>query len=611
MDKPRFRRSLDLAVRNRLASFSPLWPWPTLLLAFGAFYRIALVLLCPQHLVWHEETWSTSTVRGLLNGEIKLWELAPYTPWNWSSIVEVLWGVPIVYVLGTSVAAWKIVSISSFLLTAFLFWAVIRRFAGERAALWGTALLVIGPPSLTQWSLMTTHGRVFAWAGPLACLLMIAPIFDDFRQDKEQTISRRRLFTIGAGLGLAVWFHWDNVVPCTLLFLLLVAFQFRRKRDHPNQHFVVGISTLFLGLAVALAPLAFYLLRIDHPIGVYNRSFVVHPRFLEKLQEIPKGLAYSFDFQGFGPIATHHLGMGLLACFIIVVLALAWSTRSVGLPLISQFGAVFLILELALFPCLVATYEAWHTRFFRPYYPILIAAGACAGATLMSRGGHSRHFASVVLLLAVGIEVLGCVRLFGRTDWGKSFDLTYRYLPQHLGKTVSPSISPSQGPRAHFTNCLRDEVAHASQSPDQQGLSETIDEIVAHLSDNDRSRVLSVMGVEYAKRHRTRKRSIEEQLIALSSLLSPSSGQAFFRGFGWELEKAWPWIDDPSGTLMRLRASLTKAEADSLMRGYLESSSLGSKVPWSELTEHEISHWFRRQFILDKSSTKNLLTTPH
>lgn len=338
-----------------------------------------------------------------------------------------LLAIPFILVFGTSLFSLKILALFLSLLTFLVVIAWMRRFFGEKAAIYAALLWIFAPPiiSFTSLILLGSHECL------LPILLFLYLFYAADRKDRRASI----LIFSAAGLagGWAFSFSYINLIAiaaavCTLIFF--------RPKSGPYDG---APHLLFFGFGFTAGAFLWILYNVTHDFS--GLEFIKHSIQFNPLQgftildTFKKIYHFLRDISGWG--ASLHPLPGLpaqiqnfmyLAILSILVAYDLLRNRRIPQPtpiLFFRIYPVFFLLAYSMSIHQVALSSpdpvAWKNRYFTPLFAFLLLYGAA----LLSRLRLGKYLLALLLLLGIGSHV--------SSAWNKPFGEVFTQLSFRSG----------------------------------------------------------------------------------------------------------------------------------------------------------------------------------
>jgi 4-amino-4-deoxy-L-arabinose transferase-like glycosyltransferase len=322
---------LPLVARPLTASYSDVWRQADTATITRQFYHNGYNLFYPQ-IYWG------GSGPGYVETEFQLY---PF-------ITALLYGV-----LGEQVWLGRLVSLAFAMVGLWLFYLLARRAAGEKAALWGLAFLVLSPLHLRYSATFMPEAAVFCFY--LAALLLFQCWLDDQKA--------RTLWLAGAATALAVLIK-PTAIQIGLIFLLLLLVR-ERLRFLARPH--IWVFTL-----ICLLPAVLWYWHARNLYLSYGNTFGILSGGDNKFGSLSYWLSPNFYFN-VGILELEWVfawGGALLFLWGAVVY---WRKRTTWLPLFGTLTAV-------LYYMIVARYAQvnWGIQYhiyFLPFAALVVGIG--------------------------------------------------------------------------------------------------------------------------------------------------------------------------------------------------------------------------------------------
>jgi len=336
---------------------------------------------------------------------------------------------PIYFVMGGSYLALKMVPLLLGLGSLIALWCLLARNFNQRAADIAALAFVLGPPTLTKFSMMAlgNHFENLLWQ------LLAWNAFYAMHRGEH---SNRRVFLFGLASGFAVFFYFGSLA-------LLMLFGIMHELIRGPRATLRDVRFIALGFVIGFIPM------IAISIANSGRTMRYFSGWLgsdkEKVASVALDRATDFFtrilpdatcFEPLGPLTREHFGflfLGLFAASWLILLPGVlrgigtWvaSWRSAEEPRAGEkrrFDALILAPMLAYLPLVAAIYsfgslkfdrfkppeEVGQYRYLVPHFLIALMIVGVAATRLMQAGDWRRHVGRVLtaLLFVTGLGTL-------------------------------------------------------------------------------------------------------------------------------------------------------------------------------------------------------------
>jgi len=352
---------------------------------------------------------------------------------------------PAYFVMGGSYLALKMVPLFLGLGSLIALWALLARYFDRRAADIAALAFVLGPPTLTKFSMMAlgNHFENLLWQ------LLAWNAFYAMHRGEH---SNRRVFLFGLASGFAVFFYFGSLALLMLFGIMHLLIRGPRATLRDVRFiaagFVIGFSPMIV-ISIANSGRTMRYFSGWLAGGKEKANSVVGERATEFFTDI---LPNSPCFEALGPITREHFDLLFLGLFAVSWLFLLPSLlKGVSVWLSSwrgdgdvrarektRFDALILAPLLAYLPLVAAIYsfgalkfdrftppeEVGQYRYLVPHFLIALMIIGVAARRLVQAGGWRRYsgFGLTALLLLTGLGTLPIVDWsFAHTNMGPKY----------------------------------------------------------------------------------------------------------------------------------------------------------------------------------------------